>query len=367
MKICYIITKADEIGGAQVHVRDLSIAMLKKGCDILVITGEDGALVKQLKDNDIKVIIDNNLKRELNFFYDIKAFFSLRYKINKFSPDIIGLHSSKAGIIGRLAARSLSIPSVFTVHGWAFADGVSKNKKRIYVLIEKIFAKFFSDKLITVSYQDKELALKNSVSKCIDMVPIHNGVIDKYENVFFKRTNNIVNLIMVARFSEQKDHLTLFKALKNIDKQKWKLSLVGKGPLLDNLKKLANEYGLQENISFLGERDDVPQLLLSADIFLLISNWEGYPLSILEAMSAGLPCICSDVGGVNEAIINNKNGYLIQRNDYLSLREKINLLIKNRNEREIMGIVSRDSYLKYHTLDKMVDDTFRIYSDLLKG
>ncbi len=366
MKICYIITKADEIGGAQVHVRDLSIAMIKKGCDVLVITGEEGALVRQLRDNSVKVIVDNNLKREINPFYDIKAFFSLRRKIKSFSPDIIGLHSSKAGILGRLIAKSLSTPSIFTVHGWAFADGVTERKKKLYILIEKIFAKLFTDKLITVSYQDKDLALKNNVSKCSNMIPIHNGVIDQFKSNDFRRSNNnIINLIMVARFSEQKDHVTLFNALKDIDKNNWKLSLVGKGPLLDRLKKLAVDYKIDENISFLGERDDVPQLLLSADIFLLISNWEGYPLSILEAMSAGLPCICSDVGGVNESVIDNKNGYLIPRNDYIYLRNKINFLIKNKNERETMGIEARNSYVSQHTLHKMVEDTFNLYSEFL--
>jgi glycosyltransferase involved in cell wall biosynthesis len=367
MKICYIITKADEIGGAQVHVRDLSIALRDKGHEILIITGEDGTLVTQLKENGINVIVDTDLRREINIKYDLKAFFSLRKIISENNPDLLALHSSKAGLIGRLIGRNLSIPTVFTVHGWAFADGVPYIKRKVYIEIEKLFAKFFTDKLITVSKQDKELALSYSVANENLMIAIQNGVSSSYlfnDNKLFSETKKL-ELIMVARFSEQKDHDTLFRALKLLKTDDWHLKLVGKGKLIDFYKELSIDLGIDENISFLGERRDVPELLKQSDVFLLISNWEGYPLSILEAMSFGLPVIASDVGGVSEAVKDNFNGYLIPRKNSKLLAKRLNLLLDDVEKLSYFSLNNKEDFLKHHTLDIMAEKTFSVYSDTI--
>lgn len=362
MKICYVITKADEIGGAQVHVRDLAKSMVDQGHDVVVITGEKGELVEQLEDLNIKVLVDSNLKRNISLKYDIKAFFSLRRKVAHFEPDLLALHSTKAGIIGRLVGKSLSIPTVFTVHGWAFALGICERKRKAYIIIERIFAKLFTNYIITVSEQDRQLAIRNKVGSENFMKTVHNGISVPLTKV--QRSNvscQVINLVMVARFSEQKDHLTLFNALEGIDKTKWRLKLVGKGALLDSYKKLAKEKCLSDNIEFLGERRDVADILSHSDIFLLISNWEGYPLSTLEAMAIGLPVIATDVGGVSEALVDNENGYLIPRGDHLYLRDRIEFLMKNPH---LMDNMSKNNVIKFdndHTLDKMVSSTVKVY------
>lgn len=369
MKILYIITKSDEIGGAQVHVRDLSIAMRDKRNEILIITGEKGELVNQLKENNLDVLIDTNLKRSLSVINDVKAFFSIRKKVKKFKPDVLALHSSKAGIIGRLVGKSLSIPTSFTVHGWAFADGVPNVKKKLYILIEKFFAKYMSDKIITVSEQDKKLALGYNVASNELMIPIQNGIsVPKNNDITrVQHVGQPIKLIMVARFSEQKDHKTLFDALKLIDKSKWQLSLVGKGKLVDFYKTLARELGIDSNIKFLGERYDVPLLLQQSDIFLLISNWEGYPLSILEAMSFGLPVIASDVGGVSEAVSDSVNGYLIPRSNSKYLAEKLLFILEHPEVLSQISSTNIVDFKRYHTLDKMVEKTEQVYLNLLSS
>lgn len=363
MKICYVITKADEIGGAQVHVRDLAINMQDLGHEVIVITGEKGALVNQLVSNNINVEIDENLQRSVNPFLDIMAFISLRKKIKKISPDLLALHSSKAGIIGRLVAKSLDIKSVFTVHGWAFADGVSGFKRKIYIYIERFYANFLSDQIITVSEQDKKLALKYNVASSDIMTTVHNGVYGRVGNINNTSINKKLKLVMVARFSEQKDHKTLLKALSTIDRKLWSLDLVGKGKYFDKTKILVSDYNLDRNVNFLGERNDVLDLLQKSDIFLLISNWEGYPLSILEAMSCGLPIIASDVGGVNEAIKDGFNGYLVPRNDPVYLEKSINKLIDSYDLRQEYSVNNINDFNNKHHVSNMVKQTFKVYFD----
>ena len=170
---------------------------------------------------------------------------------------------------------------------------------------------------------------------------------------------------MVARFSEQKDHKTLLKALSQIDKKLWSLDLVGKGKFLEQTKTLVSDYDLNGNVDFLGERNDVLDLLQKSDIFLLISNWEGYPLSILEAMSCGLPIIASDVGGVNEAIKDGFNGFLIPRHNSEYLKNTINKLINTYELRQEISFNNINDFNNKHHVSNMVEATFKVYSNTI--
>lgn len=364
MKICYIITKADEIGGAQVHVLDLCNYAKLNGHDVFVIVGEKGLLVDHLNQCGVETFIADSLVREISPKKDFKSYRQVRNIVKHKNPDIIALHSSKAGIIGRLVSSSLNIPVVFTAHGWAFADGVSKRKCKVYASIERLFARK-TNSIITVSNQDKLLALNNKVSNERQMVAIHNGVKDigLFHNDF---NREVVNMIMVARFSEQKDHETLFKALFEVRSKNWTLSLVGKGRTMEHLKSMVSGTDIEDKIKFLGERSDVPDLLKQSDIFLLISNWEGYPMTTLEAMSAGLPIIASDVGGTSEAVTHDLNGYLVKRKDHKSLSEYIDALIENPQIRQLMSVKNRSDYLEKHTVSRMCESTFNVYNSVLK-
>ncbi|EML0243854.1 glycosyltransferase, partial [Vibrio harveyi] len=234
MKIIFVITKADEIGGAQVHVRDLSILAKKDNHDVTVIVGESGRLVYQLEKEGVPVIIVPELQRDINIIKDIKCIYKLSRVIARLDPDLITLHSSKAGVVGRIVAGLLRKRVVFTAHGWAFADGVDAKRKKLYIKIEKTLTKF-TNKIITVSEQDKKLALENGVACDERQVVIHNGVHNQVCSTKYDKDNAITRLVMVARFSEQKDHETLFYALARITHLPWELDLVGKGPKLESI------------------------------------------------------------------------------------------------------------------------------------
>ncbi len=367
MNILFVITKADEIGGAQIHIRDISFRLNDDGCHVEVVVGEDGALVEQLKEKNITVYIVPSLVRQIDPLKDIKAIYNLRKIIKRTKPDLISLHSSKAGIIGRLAAVGTRVPVLFTAHGWAFANGVSKKQQQLYCFIERLMAPL-ANKIITVSNQDKELALKYNVASKEKQVVIHNGMPEIYLNepAYSFCSMQGIRLISVARFSEQKDHKTLFLALSKLSNKCWTLKLIGKGPLLEDYKNLARELNIADRIEFLGERNDVAEHLSSSDIFLLISNWEGFPRSILEAMRAGLPVIASDVGGSAESVSDNETGYLIPRGDVDVLTQKLEVLFANEDIRIRMGKAGRASFVANFTFDAMYNKTKALYQSVLK-
>ena len=366
MKVLFVITKADEIGGAQIHIRDLSTRLIKDGCHVEVIVGEEGALVSELTSRNIPVHIVPTLVRNIDPIKDFKAILSIRYLIKELKPNLISLHSSKAGIVGRLAAAFTKVPVIFTAHGWAFANGVGKKQQKLYVFIERMMAPL-AKKIITVSKQDKELALKYNVASNEKQVVIHNGMpeLDLNPTDKIRADGKTVNMISVARFSEQKDHKTMFLALSELTDLDWRLQLVGKGPLLEHYQQLAEQLGILKRIEFLGERHDVAQLLSNSDVFLLISNWEGFPRSILEAMRAGISVIASDVGGSSESIIDNETGFLIKRGDVRMLKDKIRYLIENPNLREQFGAAGYARYKANFTFEAMYTKTKALYASLL--
>ncbi|WP_323665721.1 glycosyltransferase family 4 protein [Pectobacterium punjabense] len=368
MKVVYIITKASEIGGAQVHVKDLSERLIKDGHSVEVIVGENGILVDELLNINAKVHIVKNLVREISPAKDILCVIELRRLIKKIKPDLVALHSSKAGIVGRLALLWTKIPVVFTAHGWAFADGVNEKDKRKYIIIEKIFSRL-ANKIITVSNQDKSLALKYKVASEDKQVVIHNGIPDlKCENnpSYFNK-NDVIRLVSIARFSNQKDHITLFNALKKIDRNDYHVDLLGTGPLCEDMKKMVDAYGLRDKVSFLGERRDIVEFLSKSDIFILISNWEGLPLSLLEAMRSGLPTIASDVGGVKECVADGKSGFLVRKGDTEDVAQKICMLLDNAEIREDMGKHGREVFEKNFVFDAMYKKTISVYQNVIKA
>jgi glycosyltransferase involved in cell wall biosynthesis len=170
---------------------------------------------------------------------------------------------------------------------------------------------------------------------------------------------------MVARFGAQKDHPTLFRALAGLQSHSWELDLIGDGPLRGEMESLAAGLGLGARVRFRGQRSDVDQILADAQVSLLATNWEGFPLSILEAMRAGLPVVASSVGGIDESVRDEENGYLVPRGDVDLLRDRIERLLASPDLRARMGISGRNRFEQEFTLDHSVNRTLAVYRDVL--
>nr|WP_246880657.1 glycosyltransferase family 4 protein [Sporosarcina sp. 6E9] len=356
----------DTVGGAQIHVRDLSVGLANSGHEVYLVAGGTKNIHSVIEAKNIDVIYSHSLIRKLNIKSDIKAIIELRKILKEIQPDLVATHSSKAGIVGRIAGWSLRIPTVFTAHGWSFTDGVPAPKKSMYKFFEKVIG-LISDGVIAVSEYDRELAIKHKVLPEHKVHTIHNGVHDqnvKEAMVYPKETPTI---IMVARFAAPKRQLQLLKALNQLRHIQWKVSFAGDGPLLHEAKEFVKQANLCDRVEFLGNRDDITELLHKSSIFALLSDWEGLPLSILEAMRCGLPILASNVGGVKETVYDSKNGYVVSKNDQDELVKKLTLLLTSTSLRLEMGRKGRLLFEENFTFEKMYNETDSFYKVILSN
>jgi glycosyltransferase involved in cell wall biosynthesis len=365
MKIAYLITLADPIGGAQVHVRDLAAAVKARGHSPTVITSGSGPFVEQLRAEKIPTLVLRHLAGPINPIRDVRALTEVHAVLTELRPDLVAAHSSKAGILARLAGRSLRIPVVFTAHGWAFTPGVPPFQAALYRQIERLAGPFAS-KIITVSEFDRQLALKARIAPADRVVTVHNGMPDVDARLRAHPGQSPVRLVMVARFGAQKDHPTLLRALAGLREYDWELDLIGDGPLVREIQSLTASLGVTERVHFLGQRTDVDQILARAHINLLVSNWEGFPLSILEAMRAGMPVIASAVGGIGESVRDDETGYLVPRGNVELLRDRIRRLLSTPPLRARLGSNGRQRYEQDFTLDRFVAKTLALYASVLE-
>jgi glycosyltransferase involved in cell wall biosynthesis len=364
VRIAYLITRADPIGGAQIHVRDLALAARDHGHQPAVITSGRGPLIDGFREAGVPVFVLRHLTAPIRPWSDVRALGEVRAALTEVKPELVAAHSSKAGILGRLAGRSLRIPVVFTVHGWAFTPGVPGPRAAVYRRLERMVGPLAS-RLITVSEFDRRLGLEARIARPDRIVTVHNGMPDVGSDLRADPRRTPPRIVMVARFEPQKDHLTLIRALGGLAAHAWALDLIGEGPGMTAMRSLAAELGIGDRIRFLGQRMDVHRLLAEAQIATLITNWEGLPLSILEAMRAGLPVVASDVGGIAETIREGETGYLVGRGAVDQVRDRIGRLLAEPGLRGDFGAAGRTLYERQFTLEHCVTRTLEVYQSVL--
>ena len=364
-RLAYIVTRAHH-GGAQVHVAAL-LSHFRHHYDVYLATGGEGYLTDLAKEWGVPVTILPHMRPELSprmIVKDLRAFWEIWRWLGSIRPAILHGHSSKAGGLGRCAAVLRRVPTVFTAHGWGFTAGVPFGQKMVMLPAEWLAARI-TDAIITVSQADYELASRYRVRARGSTVSIHNGINQDAPSAVPSADGN-VHLVCVARFSPQKSQALLVRALEGVD-EPWHLTFIGDGPLEDEVRRMAADRGLSGRVDFLGVRNDVDSILARSHIFVLPSNWEGFPLTILEAMRAGLPVIASDVGGVREAVVDGVTGYLVPRDDVQALAERLRRLIRDNGLRTTLGKRARDVFLSEFVDEKMFAEVQAVYSALARA
>jgi len=371
-KILHIITLSNW-GGAQRICFDLVTNLDKEKFQVEVAVRPGGILVDKLKEKGIPVHQVDSLKREISPLNDLKALFSLYRLIRKGKYDIVHCHSTKAGILGRIAAKLAGVKKIyFTAHGWGFYNQEEYGwAQKLIIFLEKISAKC-STKIICVSEQGKKDGVKRKIAKENKFLVTKNGICwkekitkEEAKKKMNAKTNEIVTG-MVGRLAYQKDPLMFLEVGKEIIKKfpKTKFILIGDGPLMKECKDFVKENELEKTVFLLGEKPpgETRELLTGLDIFVLTSKFEGLPLTVVEAMFAGLPIIATNVGGISEVVKNEVGGFLINPPSREKLIEKISYLIKNPLERRKMGQKNRKFAKENLTLEKMVEEYENLYS-----
>lgn len=364
IKILYILTKAD-LGGVSKYLLEI-INHLPQNLEPYFIMSNSGYFSEELerlglKDNIFFVPMTNSI-------IDLKTHINSNLQtldiIDKVKPDIIHCNSTTGGIVGRICGALSNTPVIFTAHGWAFTDGISNNKQIFYKILETFLA-FFTKKIICVSEYDRQLALKVMPIFKNKLITIHNGISDindEYKKKEF--STDKLKIVMISRFCPQKDPYTLINAVNELNKEglNTQLDLYGYGEELQKVLDLIKNCNCP-NIKYCGEISDVTPILKNYDIYALISNWEGLPIGIIEAMRAGLPILVSDVGGNSECV--NRNGYLVNKKEIFDCKHKIKNFLINKESLSKFSKLSRETFITQFTVNNMTNETFKIYSENL--
>lgn len=355
LRVVMLITRADQIGGAHLHVADLAAALRDRGHGVEVWVGGEGPYLLALAERAVPFRRLDHLTRPIRPPADLRALLEIRALLRRERPDVLSTYSAKAGLLGRLAAVGTGVPAIFTAHGWAFTEGTSPLAKGPFLLAEMIGASV-ADRIVTTCEFDRQLAVRHRVAPASKIVNIYNGVHDVDPGLGADPAADPPRVIAVQRFEPQKDHATLLEALAGLREQEWALDWVGDGVQLSEARSLAAELGIADRIRWLGLRSDVSELLARAQVFALTSRWEGFPFSILEAMRAGLPVVATAVAGVSESVQDGVTGFTVPREEPAAVREALARLIRDSALRVRMGEAGRSRYEERFTYDRMLDE-----------
>lgn len=360
MKIAYVITRADAVGGASVHVREMARAMLDRGHDAVVLVGGRGPVTDQFEAAGIPFVSLAWMRRTVLPASDVLALRELTDALRRLRPDLVSAHTAKAGWIGRAACARLRIPCIYTPHGWPVAGRFTGARGAIFAVAERIAARW-ARAIVCVCRYERDLALAHRIAPAERLRVIHNGVGDLAPELRADPGSNPVRIVCVARMERPKDHATLLRALGSLRSLEWTLDLVGNGPLEPQLRALATSLGIAGRIRFLGYQPDPAEALARAQVFALSSLSEALPRSVLEALRAGLPVVATGVGGVAEAVTHGENGLLVPPSDPGALAAALGEMIGDASRRRQYGAAARRAYESSFRLERMIEETLAVY------
>ncbi len=322
-KILYVITKSN-FGGAQRNVFELATHLPKDEYDVCVAFGGGGFLKQKLEEAGVCTRTITSFERDIDILKEFRAFFELRSLMREFRPDIVHLHSSKAGGLGALVARMCGVPRIiFTAHGWPFFEDKNVAWKSAVWLLSWFTALLAHTIILVSEYDLKHTRMLFIKRKC---VVIRTGIGDvkfherERARAFLfsekERARHAHDLFLVttAELTHNKNLFTAIDAVIEFNEtatQKFFYTIIGDGELRNELTKYIAKYNAGDTIKLAGYVDDARSYLIAFDVFFLPSLKEGMPYAILEAGCAGLPVIASNVGGVPEILSDETRGTLV--------------------------------------------------------
>ena len=325
-------------GGLRKHVVQLLSNLDKDKVELFFIHGShtlDESFRNDYSDleKNCKMFPCDHLTREISPKEDVLAYQFISKRIKEIKPDIVHCHSSKAGVIGRLAAKRRGVKKIFyTPHAYSFlAPEFSGKKKFLFVQIEKFLSRFSTTQTFCVSKGEMQAALEVNLDKTEKFQVIYNGLpeIDLPSKETIRAQLGLEKAAVVignnAKMSEQKNPMFFMEIAQKMIRQnaKWHFVWAGDGQLMPLSQSFIKQNGLEKNIHLLGERPDSETIVIAYDIFLTTSQYEGLPYAPIEAMRAGVPILATNVVGNSELVIEGKNGYLIDLEWSKSVEEKL--------------------------------------------
>ncbi|MEJ2731346.1 MAG: glycosyltransferase family 4 protein [Deltaproteobacteria bacterium] len=386
IKIIHIITRLDMGGSAQNTL--LSCKRLSGKYETVLVHGlscesrmtdlekriiEDG--VKEVKAQGVKVIALTSMVRSIRPVKDFKALLSLTWLIFKEKPDIVHTHSSKAGILGRLAAKIAGVPNIIhTPHGHVFYGHFGPFASRIFMWVEKIFSRF-TDRMVALTDGEKNDYINLSVCPSEKLLKIHSGVdvnrfmqtngnrVEKRRSLGLDQNEAVIGFVGWLLPIKGPDYL--LKAMDDVWQvhQDASLVLVGKGDMDVDLRAEALKKNANGKIKFLGWREDIDEIMPLFDMLVLPSLNEGMGRVLVEAMAAGKPVVASRVGGIPNLVRDGETGYLVPPADEKALANGIKKLLDDPVKAKQMGLRGRE-HCRQFSLEAMIEKLDALYNNL---
>jgi len=365
------VVGASPYGGGTVCILQWSQRLIERGHRV-TIQANDPRTRQAAQAIGAQVVRIPGMTRPIRPQLDAAAVMALAWWLRRERVDVVHTHTSKAGFLGRLAARIAAVPVVVhTVHGFAFHEFTPPARLRVYAALERLAARW-CDRIITVSQAHADWAAQLRIGRPGQVVAVPNGIApgpppDAARRAAVRRDLGIAEdalaLISVGRFDPEKNHLDLLPALESLPRAV--LLLAGEGPLRDELEAAVARRRLKGRVRFLGFRRDVPALLEAADAFVFASVREGMPIVLLEAMAAGLPIVANRIMGNREVVADGETGYLVPPRRPDLFAEALCRLFADRERARAMGLAGRLRLERQFTLARTLARLEDVYDDLL--
>ncbi|WP_427310837.1 glycosyltransferase family 4 protein [Cupriavidus sp. H39] len=324
--------------------------------DTVLLAGGEGPLLEIAQRNGARTIRLKRLDNALSPWRAILALRELVVALKQAAPDLIHTHSAKAGALGRIAGLALGIPVVYTVHGFAFKPE-APSRQRIAARVAEWLLAPLAARVICVADAERRLAQSLPLpAERISVIP--NGIPDTPHRA--EPQAPLRRIVMVARFAAPKRQDAAIRAFARAGLESCVLTLVGDGPQRHAMQQLAQQLA-PGRVEFPGNVTQVPALLASAQAFVLASDHEGFPLSVLEAMRAGLPVVASDLPGIREQLDGNRYGLLVNHDDEHAFSEALRRLAGDSALRAALGHGARQRWEQCYGLERMTGATWSVY------
>jgi glycosyltransferase involved in cell wall biosynthesis len=382
MKVVHVITRLI-LGGAQENTLFTVEGLDKKDYDVTLVTGPalgpEGSLIERAKANGVKLVVVRSLRREISPGYDLVAFRRLLKYFRREKPTIVHTHSSKAGVLGRLAARLAKVPVILhTIHGMPFHQYQNRAANALFVSIEKLCA-HYTDRIVTVAQAMTDQALKAGLAPPHKFVKILSGMeVEKFleaggrkevRKLFGIKENEFV-IGTIARLFHLKGHEYIMEAAPRVLERfpNVKFLFVGEGILREQLELLADDLDIGGHFLFAGLTDPekIPEMIQAMDLLVHTSLREGLARVLPQGLISGKPVISYDIDGAKEVVRNGETGYLVPPETVTELADAIIRILENPKKAREMGARGRALFAEAFRKEVMVERIDKLYRELCK-
>ncbi|MBF4695121.1 glycosyltransferase family 4 protein [Fusibacter ferrireducens] len=382
MKTKIVIISETIMDGVGKHIVDVISRLDYEKIDLHVIHSRDRLdyrffKLKEDKADVVQFYEVPEMIREIHPKKDLESYLKVYALLKKIRPDIVHCHSSKAGVVGRLAARILNVESIYyTPHAYAIQNRtLSKSKYVLFVLIERFLARFATTLTLNVSEGERQFALNHRIGNEASLKVLYNCVESIWDQDQSKNVEAIGaiklkydipedDLIVgtVARLYTQKNPEEYIKIAFNICNATEHVTFlwIGEGEFLEDMKQKVKTAQLEDRILFLGHQTEIEVFYLLFDVYLTTALYEGLPYTLIEAMSSKTPIVASNVTGNNELVLPEETGYLYELGDIEEATQKLKHLIEQSELRDQMREAAYHFYKAHFTIQEMM----KAYSEL---